>query len=232
MLSKLFNHIKSEIEQNKKIFFVALFAFLFLLISGLGVLIKVHPKDPIKEDQKILGIKVENPTSTPTPTDEPTPTPIPTTVRRVTVPTSTPTPTPTSAPSSSTSQSSSPTATPTPTPAPTSSSPTNTPTPTPTPTDTPTPTPIPDQVTIKAGAESWTANLVVGQTAFDVLKKTISGLTYDTYDCCGAFITGFHGTAAVYPQWWEFFINGTSSSVGVSSYIPVNGDVLEFVYHE
>lgn len=100
------------------------------------------------------------------------------------------------------------------------------------PTQIPSPTPVSDSITVKAGNDTWTTNLVPSETAFDALKRAVgSGLTYDTYDCCGAFITGFNGTPAVYPQWWEFLINGTSSSVGVSSYIPVNGDILEFKFH-
>lgn len=112
--------------------------------------------------------------------------------------------------------------------------PTPTPTdiPTPSPTQVPTSTPVRDSITIKSGSDSWTANIAVGKTAFDAIKKAVGdGLTYTIYDCCGAFITGFHSTAAVSPAWFEFFINGSSSNVGVSSYIPVNGDVLEFKFH-
>jgi hypothetical protein len=106
-------------------------------------------------------------------------------------------------------------------------------TPTATPTQAVTPTPVPDSITIKAGSDTWTATLIAGESAFDAIKREVGGgLTYDTYDCCGAFVTGFNGIAAVYPQWWEFFINGASSNVGVSYYIPVNGDVLEFKFHE
>jgi hypothetical protein len=58
----------------------------------------------------------------------------------------------------------------------------------------------------------------------------IGNLQYTDYGGdLGIFITSFNGIAASSNQYYEFRVNGASSSVGVSSYICNVGDVLEFV---
>ncbi len=71
-----------------------------------------------------------------------------------------------------------------------------------------------------------------GQNALTAIRQAIgpSNLTFEDFGSLGVFITGFNGVQAEGNHFWEFFVNGQSSSVGVSAYIVRNGDVLEFRY--
>ena len=55
-----------------------------------------------------------------------------------------------------------------------------------------------------------------------------SNIAYTQYSF-GVFVTGINGVNTSGNQFWEFKVNGQSSSVGVSDYICNNGDKLEFV---
>jgi hypothetical protein len=72
-----------------------------------------------------------------------------------------------------------------------------------------------------------------GQTAWTAVRQAIgqSNLTFQDFGgSLGIFITGFYGVQAQGNHFWEFFVNGQSSLVGVSAYIVKSGDVLEFRY--
>jgi hypothetical protein len=71
------------------------------------------------------------------------------------------------------------------------------------------------------------------QSAWIAVQKALgpANLKYrDFGGDLGIFITGFYGVEATGDHFWEFFVNGKSSEVGVSSYIVKDGDVLEFRY--
>jgi hypothetical protein len=219
------------IRANKILSFIVVFSLIVIIGSGVFVLSTNKTPEPVTSP--VLGAKTEKPTATPTP-PSPTPTVVPTikpkTVLSIKAPT--PTPTPTSSPSNN-SQNSSPTSTPTPN---TNSNSNNSPTPTETPTPTPTPAGLSIEIKIDyAGQEeNDTYNVTVeeGTHAWDAIKEAIGieNLQYTDYGGdMGIFITGFNGIAAAPNQFYEFKVNGASSSVGVSSYICNNGDKLEFV---
>jgi hypothetical protein len=99
-------------------------------------------------------------------------------------------------------------------------------------------TPIPQSIAIDidyAGehtASTYTTTIVSGETAGQAVQDAIgiANLQYTDYGGdLGIFITGFNGVNASSNQYYDFQINGTSASVGVSSYIVANNDVLTFV---
>lgn len=72
-----------------------------------------------------------------------------------------------------------------------------------------------------------------GQNAWTAIQQALgaSNLTFrDFGGDLGIFISGFYGVQAEGDHFWEFFVNGQSSDVGVSGYIVKDGDVLEFRY--
>lgn len=100
------------------------------------------------------------------------------------------------------------------------------------PTNTPTPTPTPQVKTANIIVDLSTKTCeITGQNAWECIKSAfgIENLKYDDYGGdLGVFITGFNGHNAGENEFWEFSVNGASSSVGISSYIPVENDVLSF----
>lgn len=220
--------------QQKKIFLSRVFVGVLISV-GFGVIfINQNAHNVPSKTETVLGIVV-----TPTPTPEPTPTPsiAPTAPFRRTVlqtPTTIPfTPTPTPIINSNTA---SPTNTPTPT---SQSSPTDVP-PTPSPTFTPTPTATPSGIAIEVSIdyagqkdqELFNTHIDAGQNAWEAVKKAvgIENIQYTDYGGdMGIFITGFHGIVAASNQYYEFRVNGVSSSVGVSSFVCENADKLAFV---
>lgn len=115
-------------------------------------------------------------------------------------------------------------------------------TPTPTPTNIPTPTlsptPVPQTVTVAidyAGehpADSYTTTITSGENAWQAVQNAVglANIQYTDYGgSLGIFITGFNGINATSKQYYDFQVNGTSSSVGVSSYTVQANDVLKFV---
>jgi len=72
-----------------------------------------------------------------------------------------------------------------------------------------------------------------GQNAWTAIQQAIglSNLTFQDFGgSLGIFIDGFYGVQPQGNHFWEFFVNGQSSLVGVSAYIVKSGDVLEFRY--
>ena len=219
-------NILTLIIKSKALIAVSLFVSLLLIPSIFAPPQKNLVKESISE-QEILGAKEE---VNPTPTLTPTPTPV---LVASKIPTPTPTPTPSSP-------------TPTPTPQPTNSSSSNSPsptptsTPTPTPIATPTPTPTPEESNVEIGidyagqkaSDTYTVSINPGQTAWEAIVSGvgIENLQYTDYGGdLGIFITGFNGSSAAPNQFYEFRVNGASSSVGVSTYQCNDGDRLDFV---
>lgn len=109
---------------------------------------------------------------------------------------------------------------------------------TPTPVPTATPVLVRGQVVVNfAGAATPRPTVAKefavqpGASAWDAIKQAVGveNLTYrDFGPGLGIFITGFYGVVPAGNQFWEFLVNGASSSVGVSGYIVKGGDVLEF----
>lgn len=191
-------------------------------VAGTGFPQSIH------HSQQVLGASIHI-TPTPTPTVVPTAAPI-TIINNIIVPTQSPTVV---------------TQNPTPTPTQSPASPTLTPlaqptqeVPTPTLTPTPTATPAAQNITIDieyAGehAESvYTTTITSHETAWQAVSAAIGlpQIQYTDYGGdLGIFITGFNGITASANQYYDFQVNGASSSVGVSSYVVNNQDVLKFV---
>ena len=222
-MENIINGIKISVLKNKGFIAVILMVF-FLLIPSFftpSYTEAVKQDDVLKVASKTQS-QILIPTITIIPTSTiaiPTITPAPTS--EVLSPTPTVTPIPTSIP----------TATPT-------SIPTPTLTPTPIPTETPTPTPASLQVQVEidyAGqktSDSYTTIVNQGQSAWDAVVASVgsNNLQYTDYGGdMGFFITGFNGINAASNQYFEFRVNGVSSTSGVSSYKCNDGDKLDFV---
>lgn len=102
----------------------------------------------------------------------------------------------------------------------------------------PTPTPVSQSVEIDidyAGqhtTSTYTVAITSGETAWQAVQDAvgIANLHYTDYGGdLGIFITGFNGISTDANQYYDFQVNGTSSNVGVSSYVVNDHDVLKFV---
>lgn len=223
MLKTYTKKLLSEIFKSKG--FIAIF-FVSLLLLVSSIVSPFNNKLEVKQE-KVLGAS-----TTPKPSPSPTPSPSvsPSPKSQLVISTPTPTLTPSSTPSQ----------TPTPTPvASTTPTPTSTPTPTPAQTPTPSPSPTPASLTVHIGidyagqiqANTYTVSVQPGQTAWDAVVSAIgiNNIQFDEYSF-GKFITGFNGISAdPNSQYYEFRVNGVSSSVGVSDYVLNDGDQLDFV---
>ena len=218
---KMNEKVKMNILKNKGLI------FLTLLVLGLLIPSIFTPQvTQADKRQEVLAPAAKTVSLTPTPTvtvvPSPTPTPVVTPTPTLTV-TTTPSPTP------------SPTLSVADTPTPTS---TLTPTPTPTPTEILSPTPAGLNIQIgidyagQKTADSYPIKVSQGQSAWDAVVSAVgsSNLQYTDYGGdMGIFITGFNGITAASNQYFEFRVNGVSSTSGVSSYKCSDGDKLDFV---
>lgn len=66
-----------------------------------------------------------------------------------------------------------------------------------------------------------------GQSAMDVLEATHQ-VESKEYSGLGKMVLSIDGKAADSKHFWEFFVNGKSSSVGASSYVLKAGDKIEW----
>jgi len=81
-------------------------------------------------------------------------------------------------------------------------------------------------------ADSYSVTVDQGQSAWDAVVKAIgiNNLQYTDYGGnMGIFITSFNGINAASNQYFEFRVNGVSSTLGVSGYKCNDGDKLDFV---
>lgn len=224
-------------KYQRPVFITALITLAFLVGSNPGF----AKKESTHQTQTVLGIETK--ATTPTPTVSPTLTPAPTAapaLKKVTPTitprptlTSVPIPTPTPTPSQSSTSTVTPTSTATLTPTLTS-----VPTQTPTPTITPTPTQISQSIEIaidyggKHANDTYTVAITPGETAWDAVKAALglANLQYTDYGGdLGIFISGFNGVTAAANEYFDFRVNGVSSSVGISTYTCNNSDKLSFV---
>lgn len=216
--------MKKSIQKWGKGSLIAIF-LVFAFISGTFSGFSHTPSQT-----KVLGASIH---VTPTPTFVPSPTVAPITIiNNIIVPTTVPTNvlqvTPTQSPIIIV-------VTPTPTPV---TSPTQTPSLTPMVSVTPTPTPVPQTVEVAityAGEHAdstYTVSITGGESAWQAVQDAVglANIHYTDYGgSLGIFITGFNGVDASSNQYYDFQINGTSSTVGVSSYTVQNRDTLKFV---
>lgn len=120
---------------------------------------------------------------------------------------------------------------------------------TPVPTSTPLPTATPNPCAIRTcatvlvnffGSSSNQSNVQAicnvtpGSSAWECIKQALGpqNIQYQDYGgALGVFISGLYGVTPDYGKcscYWEFIVNGTSSTVGVSGYIVRREDYLEF----
>jgi hypothetical protein len=106
----------------------------------------------------------------------------------------------------------------------------------PTETQTPTPAGLGVQVGIdyagQKASDLYSTTVSQGQSAWDAVVSAVGSgnLQYTDYGGdMGIFITGFNGINAASNQYFEFRVNGVSSTLGVSSYKCNDGDKLDFV---
>lgn len=208
-----------KLQKWKKAGIIGIFLIL-VFIAGTGSTLP-------KNNQKVLSATANTKLS-PTPESSTTPVPI-TIINNIIVPTQIPqaiTPTPTPVQVSSI-------PTPTFTVAPTqSSSPTLSPSPTPTPTQASQDVEIEIDYATEHTGSVYETVVVPGETAWQAVQDAIglANLQYTDYGGdLGIFITGFNEVNAASNQYYDFQVNGASSSVGVSTYIVANHDVLKFV---
>lgn len=67
-----------------------------------------------------------------------------------------------------------------------------------------------------------------GKTALELLKIAYPNSTTKTSGSLGEYVTGINGREAGSSEFWELFVNGTSSSVGASAYVTKSTDTLEW----
>ena len=223
-------NIIKKLQQGKKAGIIGIFLILAFIAGNSTGLSQNHVVS-----QRVLGVTkhiLPSPTSTPTPTTAPIivinniimPTQAPVVLVTIPIPTSVP-PTPTPTISLQPTQVISPTPTPSPMPVPTI-------------TLTPTPTQASQTITIAidyAGAHAastYTLSITPGETAWQAVQEAVGLANLQDTDyggSLGIFITGFNGVIANANQYYDFQVNGTSASVGVSSYTVVDHDALKFV---
>lgn len=219
------NNLKIRIIKSKGFIFVFSFALFLFCTSVIGVdSIQGSDKKEVLGESSVSKITQESKLSpTPSISIAPTITPrISQVIQKQNVsPTLTPTAVPTSASVSNSSSNNS-----------------SSPTPTMTPSLTPTPSIANDAVKIfvdyggKKTSDSYEVAVEPGQKAWDAVIKAlgIENIEYTDYGGdMGKFITSFNGIKADSNQYFEFRVNGVSSSLGVSSYVCNNADKLEFV---
>lgn len=223
--------IRAKIQKYKKIGIIGIFLVLaFLAGNTTGLTAHQHTARVLSAQTHVI----------PSPTVTPVPTTVPVTIiNNIYVPT------PATGIGALPSVAPSPTSVPTPTQIP--STPTPTPsvmptealsTPTPTLMPTATPTQVTQSITIAidyAGehvSSTYTVAITTGETAWQAVQDAIgiANLHYTDYGgSLGIFITGFNGIDALSNQYYDFQVNGTSASVGVSSYTVKNNDSIKFV---
>jgi hypothetical protein len=74
---------------------------------------------------------------------------------------------------------------------------------------------------------------VAGENLFNVLDRLTKAnrieFTYKDYGgSMGIFISSIASTTGTSDKWWQYWVNGEYANIGVSSYKPKAGDVVEF----
>ncbi len=220
---KKINNLKIRVIKSKGFIFVFSFALFLFCTSVIGVgSIQGSDKKEVLGESSVSKITREVKVS-PTPSISITPTIAPRISQVIQKQNVSPTLTPTAAPASVNNS---------------SSNNSSSPTPTMTPSLTPVPSIVNDTVKIfvdyggKKTSDSYEVAIEPGQKAWDAVIKALGleNIEYTDYGGdMGKFITSFNGIKADSNQYFEFRVNGVSSSLGVSSYVCNNADKLEFV---
>lgn len=69
---------------------------------------------------------------------------------------------------------------------------------------------------------------VEGKNALELLKEHYPIKSQNYGRGLGEFVEAIDGITPQKDEFWELFVNGKSSTVGASSYITKNGDVIEW----
>ncbi len=224
--------IKKILKKGKKAGIIGIFLAL-AFVAGNST---NFPKNEHATPAQVLSVSSH---TLPSITNSPSPTPVPVIViNNIIVPTQAPivvaqvvTPTPIQSGFTPTQI---PIVTPTPTGIPTliQSAPTSTFSPTPTPTQAIKTAEIEIDYAGEHAASTYTDTITPGETAWQIVQESV-GLTNILYTDYGGnlgiFITGFNGVSADANQYYDFQVNGISSTVGVSTYTVANHDILKFV---
>lgn len=70
---------------------------------------------------------------------------------------------------------------------------------------------------------------VEGKTALELLKAQAQVET-KTYDSLGEFVVSINGLKGDDQHYWAFYVNNQQASVGASSYLTKDGEVIEWKY--
>ena len=83
-------------------------------------------------------------------------------------------------------------------------------------------------VNAQSVATSFTYAGKDGKTALALLKEKYPKTSTKTAEGLGEYVTGINCRDAGAKEYWEFFVNGTSSDVGASAYTTKSTDTLEW----
>ena len=79
--------------------------------------------------------------------------------------------------------------------------------------------------------ETFGAEVDAGSTTFNLLNES-TDLEYTEDPMYGAFITSINGVGNLGGKYWMFYVNGEMASVGVSSYVLQDGDIVTMKFEE
>ncbi|MEK7631879.1 MAG: DUF4430 domain-containing protein [Patescibacteria group bacterium] len=67
-----------------------------------------------------------------------------------------------------------------------------------------------------------------GKTALALLKEKYPKTSTKTAEGLGEYVTGINCREASSTEYWQFFVNGTSSEIGAGTYTTKSADTLEW----
>lgn len=76
--------------------------------------------------------------------------------------------------------------------------------------------------------QSFFYNGIAGETAMDALKKFYTVETKDFGSGMGEFVVSINGIKPASDEFWAFYVNGKSSTVGASTYVAKPSDLIEW----
>ena len=98
------------------------------------------------------------------------------------------------------------------------------------------PLPIVDNVTLKAGATTYSAHIEKSENVLDLMRSLVltSGFTFTgkDYPSLGFFVESIDGKRNGDGKYWILYINGTSSDLGASRATIHAGDTVEWRFEK